>query len=226
MITALLPEVDPDHFHNRRLGRHVEHDPASWGYQAPLATKLRSVEHERRVGPFNQGNLGSCTGNAMAGLLMTDPFWVPGRALDEKAAVAIYSLGSEKDEFAGQYPPDDTGSSGLGVARAAKQLGYCTSYRHAFGIDQALLALVLRPVITGVPWYEGFDHPDHNGLVVIDGAIRGGHEFEVVKIDVAAQLVTAVNSWGMGWGVHGRFSFSFETWDALLKQQGDVMTVH
>lgn len=225
-VTALLPEVDTDHFHARRTGRHVEHDPASWNYKAAEAKQLRSVIHDRRCPPFNQGNLGSCTGNAMAGLLMTDPFWHPGLALTEADAVSIYKLGTVKDEFDGAYPPHDTGSSGLGVARAAKSLGYITSYRHAFGIDAALRALVLRPVITGVPWYSSFDHPGPGGLVELGGTIRGGHEFVVVQIDVEDETVGAWNSWGPQWGDRGMFKFSFDTWDQLLRQQGDVMTVH
>jgi len=47
--------------------------------------------------PFDQGALGSCTGNAMAGVLMTDPIWVPGRNLTEVDAVKLYKAATKLD---------------------------------------------------------------------------------------------------------------------------------
>lgn len=232
----LIPQT---HVDGKYLGRHIEHDPLSFDFPAAQATKVKSVMHARHGSVFNQGNIGSCTGNAMAGLLMTDPIWVPGRELTEEDALAIYELGTKLDGFPGDYPPDDTGSSGLGVARAARKMGEIKTYRHAFGIDQALRALTLRPTISGVPWYSGFDEPDADGLVQISGSIRGGHEFVQVGIDVDNWLVWNDNSWDTSWGVTGpegafadgvtpggMFCFTFDTWAALLKQQGDVLTAH
>jgi hypothetical protein len=83
---------------------------------------------------------------------------------------------------------------------------------------------VVRPVITGISWYTSFDTPDATGLVVIaSGAtIRGGHELVADGIDAANQLVWFWNSWGPSYGVGGRFCMSFDTWQQLLAQQGDV----
>ncbi len=209
----------------RRLGRHVEHDPRSRNFPAPRRPiPLRNVLHQRHCPPFDQGNVGSCTGNAEAGLLMTEPFYTSGRVLTESDAVDLYSLATKLDRIKGDYPPDDTGSTGLAVMKAARQLGYIRGYTHAFGLQHALEALVLAPVITGVVWYEGFDTPDANGLISISGAIRGGHEFEVLGLDVDNKVVRACNSWGTGWGDQGYFQFSFDTWDQLLHQKGDVTT--
>ena len=205
------------------LGRHIEHDPASRQFPAAQAAALKTVTHERKCAPFDQGQLGSCTGNAMAGLLMTVPYFDPNRpALNEATAVSIYEAGTKLDKIPGSYPPHDTGSSGLAVMKAAKKMGFIKAYHHAFGLQHALAALVLGPVITGVNWYEGFDNPDANGLVHVTGAVRGGHEFEVVAIDVEKKTVTACNSWGTGWGKNGFFTFSWADWDRLLKEQGDV----
>ena len=180
--------------------------------------------HKRHCAPFDQGELGSCTGNVEAGLLMTEPLYQKGRVLTEEDAVKLYSQATHNDRLKGMYPPDDTGSSGLAVMKAAKQLGYITRYDHAFGLQQALEALVLNPVITGVNWYEGFDSPDSKGMVKISGGIRGGHEFEVVGVDAENRTVRACNSWGSAWGDGGHFQFSWETWDQLLQEQGDVTT--
>lgn len=216
----------------RRLGRHVEHDPASKAFPADRATHLHAVEHVRHGDPFDQGNLGSCTGNAIAGAINTEPIWkhADDRLLTETDAVQLYELATTLDEYPGSYPPDDTGSSGLAACKAARRAGLITSYRHAFGIDHALAALMLHPAITGVPWYEGFDRPAPNtGLVEIAGQVRGGHEFEVVgfvppPIGTPALdgLVIAWNSWGTGYGAGGKFTFTARTWATLLEQAGDV----
>jgi hypothetical protein len=79
-------------------------------------------------------------------------------------------------------------------------------------------------VITGINWYTSFDTPDATGLVVIaaGATIRGGHEVVADQIDATNQRVWFWNSWGPSYGVAGRFCMSFDTWQQLLEQQGDV----
>lgn len=211
------------------LGRHVEHDPRSRSFGlVAAAVPLRNVHHRRYGGPLDQGDLGSCTGNAVAGAVNTSPLHTPKkRLLRESDAVAIYTLATTLDAFAGEYPPTDTGSSGLAAAKAARQLGHISAYRHAFGIDEALQALMVAPVITGVDWYESFDRPDARGRIEIAGQVRGGHEFEVLGYEhrsgsAGDAIVFCVNSWGLGYGRRGRFTMTVSTWAALLAAQGDV----
>ncbi len=220
--TATIPEQVVD---GSRLGRNIEHDERSKAFPA-LTAPLTTAHHKRHGHVFNQGNLGSCTGNAMAGSLMTDPLYAAGRHLAEKDAVALYEKATELDAYPGQYPPTDTGSSGLAVAKAAKLAGYITSYQHAFGLQQALGALVVGPVITGVKWYTSFDSPASTGEISLTptATVRGGHEFEVNGIDVENQRVWCVQSWGPHWGGlgDGTFWMSFDTWGTLLADSGDV----
>jgi hypothetical protein len=111
------------------------------------------------------------------------------------------------------------------VCKAAKQLGWISAYHHAFGIQKALLSLVLRPVITGIGWYSSFDSPDPaTGLVQIapGATIRGGHEIVADEIDAPNRLVWFWNSWGTQFAEGGRFCMSFDTWDRLLQDHGDV----
>jgi hypothetical protein len=182
--------------------------------------------HVRHAEPFDQGDLGSCTGNAMAGALMTDPYYISGRTLIEKNAVQLYEQATHLDKVKGSYPPDDTGSTGLAVAKAAKKDGYISAYAHAFGMQHALGALTIAPVIAGINWYDSFDTPLHTGEcpLTADATVRGGHEVELFGLDVEKQQVWAYQSWGPTWGGlrNGTFWFSYATFERLLSETGDV----
>jgi hypothetical protein len=206
----------------KRLGRHVHHDPRSWNFQAEVAPSVISVTHQATGLPLNQGNLGSCTANALCGAMNSAPDFAGPTPLDEDNAVKLYNLETQLEGK--PHPPNDPGGSGLMVCKAAQQEGLITSYTHAFGVQQALAALVLRPVITGISWYTSFDTPDPTGLVAIapSATVRGGHEVVADGIDAPNELVWFWNSWGTQFGVAGKFCMSFATWEQLLQNQGYV----
>lgn len=220
-----------------RLGRHVRHDPRSRRYQiVPRSLgELASVRHHRYIPVLDQGSIGSCTGNAALGAVGTGALYealnrnvlqpsAVDAEEDEQRAVALYSAATRVDEYGGAYPPDDTGSSGLGVAKACKAVGLISGYRHAMGLEAALTALAAQAVITGVNWYETFDEPDARGLIVItrDAAVRGGHEIVLDELDAENRLIWLTNSWGPSWGVSGRACMSWDTFGRLLDEDGDV----
>lgn len=203
------------------LGRIINHDPRSRDFPARLAPALATKRHRHHGPVLNQGALGSCTGNAMVQALMTTPFRVRGRVLTEADAVSIYSEATTYDPFPGTYPPTDTGSSGLSVAKAAQRRGLIKGYTHAFGIDQCLAALVLNPVLVGTWWHADMYYPDADGFVAPSGTKLGGHEYLLVGLNVEKGYVTALNSWGVNWGKRGFFRMTFSDLDALLDDQGD-----
>lgn len=225
MTHDILTRFIDEHPGADRLGRHVEHDSRSLAYLVtPSSTTLVSKTWVRHTPILDQGDTGSCTGNAAAGCLGTDPF-VETILLNEDEAVTLYSAATKLDSISGSYPPADTGSTGLGVAKAAQAAGLIAGYQHATSIDTALATVSAdRPVITGVNWYTGFDSPDANGHVSIGkhDTVRGGHEFVVRGIDVDNELVLADNSWGASWGAAGSFWFSFADWERLLGEDGDA----
>ena len=206
----------------KRLGRHVRHDPRSRDFAAKRAPTIINVTHQATGLPLDQGQIGSCTANALCGALNSAPDFDGVTQLTEKDAVSLYELETQME--GNPYPPNDPGGSGLMVCKAAKRRGLVSSYSHAFGVQHALEALVVRPVITGISWYSSFDTPDPAGLVAIapGATIRGGHEIVADQIDADNQLVWFWNSWGTSYGVGGRFCMAFTTWEQLLENQGDV----
>lgn len=213
-------------------GRNVWHDERSKAFPAPRASTVKTVTHPRyRIGVLDQGQLGSCTGNSAIGLLASRPFYQTMKLEDKKKlgqemAISVYSDATRIDPFRGQYPPTDTGSSGLAVLKVLQQRGLIGRYYHCFGIQHALETLTLKPVIIGIPWYSSFNYPDVRGFLNItpDAKPQGGHEVQLRGLNVIGQYVEGWNSWSDAWGLNGRFRMKFETLDRLLKEYGDVAT--
>jgi hypothetical protein len=224
MTGAIYTRAIPEHPGAGRLGRHVAHDPRSLDYQAELAPLIRDVSHVAHGLPLDQGDAGACTAFATCGAQNADPRY-PLHAVAPFTSTDALTLYTRETADEGQpWPQYDPGGSGLAVCKAARELGWLTRYAHTFDLDSALRALVMRPVIAGMNWYDSFDSPDGNGLIAIsaDAQVRGGHEVCAVGIDTTAQLVTFWNSWGPGYGLGGQFAMGYGTLERLLAEEGDV----
>lgn len=221
---------------HKKLGRHVEHDPRSHEYPLPRRAAPRSnVQHPTYGDVLNQGNIGACTGFAAAHILNTGPLLraalvakkLPLRTTAD--AKEYYHLATALDAWPGVWPPSDTGSSGLAVAKALKKLGLIKSYQWAFGVDGVLGAIASGSLLVGTPWYENFFYPDKDGLVKIGGRIAGGHEYVVTgyqivnRTSISQNLFWCRNSWGIRWGKIGGFCMTVKTMERLLAQNGDAL---
>lgn len=212
------------------LGRSIEHDARSVAFAVDaglsfLGITPRPKKWDRLSAILNQGGLGSCTGNAMCGWLGCSPHVTAADAAlqyDEAYAVKLYELATTLDGIPGAYPPDDTGSSGLAVAKAAKRLDQISAYHHALTTQGLLRALQLQPVIIGITWYSSFDTPASDGTIHLtsDAYVRGGHEVLVRGWD--GENLLADNSWGAGWGQDGSFKIPLSVWETLRSQGADV----
>lgn len=212
----------------KRLGRHVDHEARALAqpYAGPRAA-VQSVTWPRAIPILDQGDVGSCTGNAMTGALGTGPVYagLPAShpALDEAEALAIYSA-AEVIDGNGPYPPNDYGSSGPSAARAAENAGLIGGSAHYTDLDSTLQALMAGPVCIGINWYTSFDSPSPDGTVAIapGATVRGGHEVLVRIVDASAEMIGLDNSWGTSYGVGGSFKMSFSTLAQLLSEEGDA----
>lgn len=209
-----------------RLGRNVNHDSRSRLYPFNTAgLTLTNTRHIRQIPVLDQGHIGSCTGNAGIGCLGTGVFYGSHGThygLNEAGAVALYSDATRADPYEGDYPPTDTGSDGLTIAKVLTAAGEIAGYQHTFSLEDALKALTVTPFITGVYWYSDMFSPAPDGRVRPSGAIAGGHEFVADELDATNQRIWFTNSWSSEWGVNGRFYMSWDDYGLLLAQQGDV----
>jgi len=212
------------------LGRHVEHDERSRDYAFRVsAAKPKTILWSHEAPVLDQGDLGACTGNALAQWLNTTSAQIAlteaghrAAYLTEDQAVELYSAATKLDSIPGSYPPVDSGSSGLAVCKAGRKLGYLSAYHHAFGFDALLLALQHSPVIVGTEWTKGMFDPNSSGVIRPTGSVEGGHEYLILGCNLEHQLITMLNSWSDGWGKHGRAYISFKDFGTLLANQGDV----
>lgn len=216
-----LLSIDP------RLKRNIHHDSESKKFAFDTTgLKIIDIEHKRLIPVLDQGQIGSCTGNAGIGCINTSPFIqnpIPIFQPNENGALALYSA-AEMIDGDGPYPPNDHGSSGLSIAKvlANPQLKIISGYQHTFTLNDALKALTQYPIITGTNWYENMFNPDPDGRVHPTGKLAGGHEYEAYKIDTENGRIWFYNSWGTSWGVNGTFYMTWADYAALLAKQGDV----
>lgn len=216
---------------DRRLGRNVLHDSRSrmFPVKAEKPKQLESTRHNINIVRLDQGNTGSCTGNAGTHALASDKHWAAGQTVlkpedanaNEGYAVQLYSAATILDPWPGQYPPDDTGSDGLSIVKVLQQRGLISGYQHAFSLDAALTALSQGVVMIGSAWLDGMYNPARDGRISVTGAEVGGHEYILDEIDVQRQIVWMMNSWGKKWGLDGRAYMSWADLAKLLANDGD-----
>lgn len=213
----LIKLYDEAVHYGMRLGRNMILDARSLAYMiedAATRIPIKPVAHNPVIGVLDQGQLGSCTGNAGTYALSAvhETTHVDTAALDETYAVQLYSDATKDDDIRGVYPPDDTGSSGLGVCRVLHHRSVVSGYRWARSVDGVGRLLQTGGAMFGTPWFEAWFDPDPDGFVDAadnPGPLAGGHEIYVAELEKWDErrpensVVRFVNSWGPSWGDNG-----------------------
>jgi hypothetical protein len=207
------------------LGRNKEHDPRSRAYASPrrVPVTFRSAAHTLGAPPLDQADVGSCEGNTAAEFLNCAMALPSRRAynradpahrgftssyLDEKDALRLYSAATNLDDDPAHYPPTDTGTSGLGVAKAMVQDKAIETYNWTFTMNDFLANLMHQPIMLGTNWYDSMMDVDSKGFVSPPPAraqAAGGHAYLAFVLDWSNRAVGCTNHWvmedGTPWGV-------------------------
>lgn len=218
------------------LPDHRDHTFTSASFTLPTHVDLRPD----MTPVFDQGNLGSCTGNAIAGALEflekkepTPFFWV--------SRLFIYY----QERVIERTVKSDAGAMIRDGVKACHKVGYCselfwpykvskfaakpptaaykdahkhviTEYARANSMLDFRSALAMGfPVVFGFSVYESFESAAvaKNGIVPMPMHSEkqlGGHAVLMVGYDDAAQRVIVRNSWGEGWGQKGYFTMPYQ----------------
>jgi hypothetical protein len=222
------------------LGRRLLHDPRSRDYEYPVRRDARQISVRHRMDApnldqfytsgcvgFSGTNLLNCAAAARSrrayNLLFPDsrPRTV-NRYLDNDDALDNYSASTKHDPFDWVFPPNDEGSSALGLMKHWHKAGIISGYSWAFTFEQFLAALQRQPVLVGTNWYEDMNNPLRTGLVFASGPSVGGHEYLATGIRYDRRWIRFENSWGENWGDRGGFYMHFNSVEQLLAEDGDV----
>jgi len=227
--TRKLEKTDVEHYRHL-LGRRVVAGPSMRLLSVlPRTLDLPPVLWEPLADTLDQGDLGSCTGNAGIQCLVSAPFRWDG-PLDaetlEALAVSVYSGATRRDPFPGQYPPDDTGSDGASVMAELRARNFITGWTEVVTLEGIQRALQSGPCSMGSNWYESMFTPDRCGNLSINGKIAGGHQTAAKGADPVSKRILFFNSWGRKWGAQRRgqggwFWLSFANVQRLIEEGAD-----
>ena len=210
-----------------RLGRQVVHDPQSKRFLVPRAVDLPVASFRHRVfdpdpTPFQQ--IGCCTGCDQCIRADTAGNRVRGTVLGMADAIKFYSWASANDPWPGAYPPEDTGSSGLAAAKAAKFYGVIDRYEWIVqGVDVLLTQLRSRPVGVGTWWTDNMFNVDPESLIIGEGgAEAGGHQWSLIGWSRRFNAFEGQCWWGDDWAQRSLFRIRKQHLADLLADDGDA----
>lgn len=215
----------------RTFDWNPRHDPQSRGYAVrQLITAAPTKAVWWSGGPvINQGAEGACVGFSVVGEFTASP--VRGRlpsvgrvAAAERLALEVYRRAKLIDPYPGEDYDGTAVNAGMKVGR---ERGWWDSYHWAFGVEDVKRALLLGPVVLGIPWLEGmYETRGKAGEIIVDGPVVGGHAILVTGWTPSyaglGETYRLRNSWGPEYGRGGNGYIRAAALAGLLEQDGEA----
>lgn len=218
----------PDH---RDLELRSLRESRTTGKKRLLPRKVSLADGFSRVPMYDQGQLGSCTANAIAAAVMFLEFKEVGDlSLTYPSRLFIYY---GEREIEGSIPWDDGAEIRDGMKVVAKQ-GYPQEdsfpydirrfaerpsdgvYTEAkkdhitkyYRVPQTLFSLRIclahgYPIVFGFTVYSNFPYGGNGDISMPSGGVDGGHAVVLTGYDDKEKMFDWRNSWGPGWGRNG-----------------------
>jgi hypothetical protein len=231
------------------FGRRLNHHPKNRDHPFPFEKPIPggSVRHRMDSDHVDQFYSSGCVGYHGCNMLNTRPAWksrreynyvIAGRErlatyLDNSDGYRNYSESTKRDPFPWTFPPEDEGSSALGLMKWWKSLGVIKSFTWTFTFDAFLAALQMQPVGVGTMWYDDMMETDERGMLhsELQGS-GGGHQYLANAIVWPSRTTLASKrkiGYEQSWGESDEFGFKptfympFEMAEELIiRQEGDV----
>ena len=238
--------------HNKLSWRKDKYDKRDFihkvdvGAGIPITYSLASCCPDVR----DQGNLGSCTGFGIGGILTGlskqqniytqwfSPEWIYNGAryiegtLNEDAGAEpgdclawIKQMGCLLESY---WPYNlyilDTRTPPTADDAPASKYPILTYTRVTGGSTGICSALAAGNFVTiGTPWFDSWMNPPITGVLPIvstTSSLAGGHQTFLYGYDQASKLFFGQNSWGTSWGKSGTFLMPFAVFDSVFNALG------
>jgi len=213
---------------------------SSFGTEAPLPNSVDLTTTGFMPPIYNQGNIGSCTANAIAAAVdyerkkQGEEFMKPSR---------LFIYANERI-MEGTSLSEDSGAQIRDGIKSVATIGVCPESDWPYDInrfnvmppqhcfDEALKSLALQyhavdardlmtalaqgnPVVAGITIYESFEWPGprETGVVPMPAdseGCLGGHAILLIGYDQKLKIFICRNSWGWDWGQQGYFFLPFD----------------
>lgn len=201
-----------------KFGRLREFDERSWNFQVRRivadGTVPVTIMYEcNKV--LDQLTSSECVGYAGAHYGIATP--IPQTSINSTIAHQFYKGAQDNDEWPGS---DYEGTSGVGLFKYLKKIGFCTGGYWAFSLQEELLGIShVGPALTGTNWMTGMMEPDSEGFIKATGYNEGGHEYLRLGINMEEEYIWIHNSWGKSYGLNGRAKIRFSEAEKLRSGQ-------
>lgn len=166
--------------------------------------------------PMNQKLTPHCTGFGFCGWGNNEP--VIDNFTDQDAHDVYYKL----KEIDGE-PGAEDGSTVRTVGMYGVQSGRMPHYAFAATMNDLLYWLIYKgPLIVGTNWTTDMMTTDKDNFIHPTGGIAGGHCYGI-NAKYAEPHLRIQNSWGLDFGINGQAFISFDDFEKLFHDGGEVL---